>query len=294
MEKIKKNFYCQCKKWLSKIFLLIVFIIFLFIGRFFIIQSFNFKATNEKILQVSFLDVGQGDAAFIKTPKGKIILIDGGPDNLVLWRLGEKMSFYERGIEAIIISHFHDDHVLGLIEILRRYRVTFLIFGPELESSLLINLLVLEAEKNKTEIIKISSLGNLSLDSGCEIFLFNPLSLEIKKNDNNSLLTKLSCGETKFLFSGDNEEEVERALLLSPLDLSANVFKASHHGSKTSNKVEFLRTINPEIMAISAGKNNRFNHPALETLKNAAELEIEVLRTDERGNLDFLLILNSD
>ena len=78
----------------------------------------------------------------------------------------------------------------------------------------------------------------------------------------------------------------------SSFDLSADIFKASHHGSKTSNQEEFLKIVNPKIMIISAGINNRFNHPALETLKTATELKIEVFRTDESGNLVFSANIN--
>ena len=257
-----------------------------------IIEQFTIQKNRKEKLFVSFFDVGQGDASFIRTSKGKIFLIDGGPDNLVLYRLGEQMAFYERKIEAIIISHWHDDHIIGLLEVLRRYQVRYLILATNLESSPFTPLVLEAAAKNKIKIINISSSLKLNLDNQCELFFLNPLSLEVKENSNNSLLTKLNCLNFRVLFSGDNEKEVENALLQSSFDLSADIFKASHHGSKTSNQEEFLKIVNPKIMIISAGINNRFNHPALETLKTATELKIEVFRTDKSGNLVFSANIN--
>jgi len=109
-------------------------------------------------------------------------------------------------------------------------------------------------------------------------------------------MTKLDCSNLDFLFSGDNELEVEKALLEaegflvnSKINLQAKVFKASHHGSKTSNNYEFLKMVNPEIFVISAGLNNRFNHPAQETLERALEMGLEIKRTDIGGDFIFPL-----
>jgi len=271
----------------SGVLLMILLVIFPLI-----IEQFAIQKNKKEKLFVSFFDVGQGDASFIRSSKGKIILIDGGPDNLILYRLGEQMAFYERKIEAIIISHWHDDHIIGLLEVLRRYQVRYLILAANLENSLFTPLLFEEAAKNKTKVISISSSLKLNLNNQCELFFLNPLSLEVKENSNNSLLTKLNCLNFRVLFSGDNEKEVENALLQSSFDLSADIFKASHHGSKTSNQEEFLKAVNPKIMVISVGINNRFNHPAPETLKIAEKLKIEVFRTDESGNLVFSANIN--
>jgi len=278
------------KKWtylLIKTFWLVILVLILLSSYSAISKWFSIYQDKKEKLFISFLDVGQGDASFIRTPSGKLIIIDGGPDNLVLYRLGEQMAFYERNIEAVIISHWHDDHVLGLIEILKRYQVKQLIFATGIENSSFTQPIFEEAVKNKTKIITISTTAKLNLDNQCEFLFLNPLSLKVKENSNNSLLAKLNCVNFSILFSGDNEKEVENVLLQSVFDLKANIFKASHHGSKTSNQSEFLKAINPKIMAISVGANNRFNHPSPEILEIAKELRIAVLRTDEQGSLVF-------
>jgi len=284
---MKKGASKQLWFLMGAVILTIILFFILFSEYLFINQALTFENNKREKLRVVFLDIGQGDSSFIKTPAGKIILIDGGPDNLVLHRLGERMAFYERKIEAIIVSHWHDDHIVGLIEILKRYRVKHLIFAANLENSFLAKQLLEEATKRKVKIISINSFSSFNLQDQCEILLLNPLTLKVKENSNNSLIAKLNCADLSFLFSGDNEEGVEKALLQSSFDLRASIFKASHHGSKTSNKIDFLKEVNPEVVVISVGANNRFNHPASETLQNIEVLGLDVLRTDESGSLEF-------
>ncbi|MFA6514018.1 MAG: MBL fold metallo-hydrolase [Patescibacteria group bacterium] len=246
-----------------------------------------FPIYQKKGLQVSFLDVGQGDSTLIQTANGKIILIDGGPDNLVLNRLGERLPFYKRELDLVVVSHFHDDHITGLIEILRRYKVEKIIYASDLESSSLADLLFSVAKKNNTALIAISKQADIRLDNDCELIFLNPLSLKVKKNENNSLITKLNCVSGRFLFSGDNEVGVEKVLLASDLNIQADIFKASHHGSKTSNTYEFLKAVNPFKIIISVGVDNRFKHPSAEVLEIINKLKIKVFRTDISGTIDI-------
>lgn len=241
----------------------------------------------KKSLRVSFLDVGQGDSSLIQTANGKIILIDGGPDNLILSRLGERLPFYKKDLDLVVVSHFHDDHITGLIEILRRYKVGKIIYASDLESSSLSDLLFSVARENNITLVAISKQASLRLDNDCTLIFLNPLSLKIKKNENNSLITKLNCVSGKFLFSGDNEIGVEKALLASGLDIQADIFKASHHGSKTSNTYEFLKRVNPFKIIISVGLDNRFGHPSAEVLETINKLKIKVFRTDILGTIDI-------
>ena len=103
-----------------------LFIAALLLGLLFLVIIFFYS--HQKLTEVDFLDVGQGDAALIKIAKGKTILIDGGPDNLVLKRLGENLPFFKRKIDLVILSHSHDDHVIGLLEILYRYKIDTIIY----------------------------------------------------------------------------------------------------------------------------------------------------------------------
>lgn len=248
---------------------------------------FIFLATRN-FLHISFLDVGQGDAILIRTPGNKNILIDGGPDNLVLHSLGEALPFYIHRFDYLIVSHFHDDHIIGLVEVLRRYQVDRIILGPSKISSPVASALLLEIKKLNIPIINIENSGRLQLNDDCILFFINPESLNVKDNENNSLVVKLDCDNNKFLFAGDNELEAEAALIKSDFDLSADIFKASHHGSKTSNSDSFLEVVSPKKMIISVGKDNRFSHPNQEVLNRAGNMRIEVLRTDVDGTINIL------
>ncbi len=266
----------------NKYFLIIVVFILLF-GIFLFIFS-----VRGNFLRVYFFNVGQGDASLVRTPSNKNILIDGGPDNLILYRLGEVLPFYIRRLDYIIISHFHDDHIIGLVEVLKRYRVGKIIFVSSAISSSAVAIFQEEIKKLNLPLINIKTIGTLRLDNYCDLFFINPASLNIGDNGNNSLTTKLDCADYEFLFAGDNEAEAESALIKSSFDLHADIFKASHHGSKTSNTEAFLETVRPQKMIISAGKDNRFGHPNQEVLDRAEIMGIEVQRTDIDDTIDIL------
>ncbi len=247
-------------------------------------------------LEVVFLEVGQGDATLLKLPDKSRVLVDGGPDNVILHRLGEELFFYERRLDFLVVSHFHDDHIAGFIEIMRRYRVGALVYAAGLEAGVLGEILLEEAKRLDVDTIIIEGEGKISFSASfiseeCILQFFNPLALGVKPDSNNSLLTKLNCASLKFLFAGDNEEKTEAMLLSSDFDLRADIFKASHHGSKTSNRQDFLGAINPKIMVIPVGENNKFNHPSQETLLIAENLDIEIRRTDKEGTIRFRINL---
>ncbi|MFA6416688.1 MAG: MBL fold metallo-hydrolase [Patescibacteria group bacterium] len=276
----KDKTIARCRK--NKYFLIIIGFILLF-GIFLFIFS-----VRRNLLHVYFFNVGQGDAILIRTPSNKNILIDGGPDNLILHRLGEVLPFYIRRLDYIIISHFHDDHIIGLVEVLKRYQVAKIIFVSSEISSPAVMALQEEIKKLNLPLINIKTTGTLRLDGYCRLFFINPTSLNIKDNENNSLTAKLDCADHEFLFAGDNEAAAESALIKSSFDLRADIFKASHHGSKTSNTEAFLKAVRPQKMIISVGKDNRFGHPNQEVLDRAEIMGIEVQRTDINDTIDIL------
>ncbi len=243
-----------------------------------------FGRPNHK-LELVFLDVGQGDGTLIKTPDGRTILIDGGPDNKVLWGLGKNLPFYRRRIDFLILSHYHDDHFVGLIEIIKRYRVGTLIYSGKAPDSLLILELLKVASQYKVELKALSGQADLSFGPTCNLSLLNPIILGIKEDPNNSLVSRLDCSGRRFLLAGDNPATAEKALLMSGWPLEADIFKASHHGSNTSNGAAFLEKINPRLIIISVGADNRFGHPGSFFLERATALDIPIKRTDIEGDV---------
>ena len=269
----------------GKVIFKIVIIILLIIILSLIFKNFLSQSQNIKL---SFFDVGQGDACLIKTPNNKIILIDGGPDNLILRSLGSQMPFYKRRIHMVIVSHFHQDHIVGLIEVFRRYKVEYLILGEAMKTFYPGEVLFFEAKKQNTKIIYVDDEIRLVFQKDCYLNILNPTHIS-SNNDNDSLIAKLSCGNFSFLTSGDNEQKIEEQILETSFDLSAQVFKASHHGSKTSNSYAFLEAISPSLMVISVGASNRFGHPSPSVLNTANSLDIDVKRTDKLGTINILV-----
>lgn len=236
-------------------------------------------------LELVFLDVGQGDSTLIKTPDGQTVLIDGGPDNKVLRGLGKNLPFYRRSIDFMILSHYHDDHITGLIEIIKRYQVRTLIYSGQDSDSLLISELLRVVSQYKVELKVLNGQAGLSFGPTCNLNLLNPTILGIKEDPNNSLVFRLDCDGRSFLLAGDNGSAAEKALLTSGWPLEADIFKASHHGSNTSNGAAFLEKINPRLIIISVGADNRFGHPGSFFLERATALDIPIKRTDIEGDV---------
>lgn len=239
-------------------------------------------------LEVDFLDVGQGDASLIKVPTGQIILIDGGPDNKILRRLGKILPFYHRQIDFIILSHYHDDHATGLVEIIKRYKVKNLIYAASEESSAAFQEILKIAEDKDIKIYVLDNQVKVPFNNECFLNLLNPIILGIKVDGNNSLVTKLDCERRKYLFTGDNSLTVEKALINSGWDLKTDVLKAAHHGSNSANSELFLGATNPKIMIISVGADNKFGHPNPKVLERAAEIGLIIKRTDKEGNIKLI------
>lgn len=235
--------------------------------------------------EIVILNVGQGDASLIKLPNHKNILIDGGPDNLVIRRLGESLPFYLRKIDLIVLSHPHDDHILGLIEVLKRYKVGSLIYMRQSEASELLDYLVEVAQQKNINIIELEDTASIKFSDDCNLKIINPEILGIKEDPNNSLVCRINCSGLSALFTGDNNIKVEEALLATHEDWSAQILKAAHHGSKTANSEAFLLAVNPQLFIISVGLLNSFGHPHLEVISRVLERGIKIKRTDKEGTI---------
>ncbi|OIO08438.1 hypothetical protein COY54_02010 [Candidatus Falkowbacteria bacterium CG_4_10_14_0_8_um_filter_41_36] len=244
-------------------------------------------------LEVYFLDVGQGDAILIRNSFGQNILIDGGPDELILEKIGRILPYTDRQIDVMILTHPHADHLIGLIAVLKRYQVDNVIYTGANYSNASYRYFR-ELISQKVPRITLAE-SNISLDLGDDCYLnilfpFTDISGQDFKNINNSsIVSELGCGANKILLTGDAEKEVEKDLLENYPDLQAQVLKLGHHGSKTASTLEFLEQVNPSLAIILVGKDNKYNLPSPETLENLKELGLKVIRTDIAGGLKIWL-----
>jgi len=244
-------------------------------------------------LHVTFLDVGQGDAIFIQTPRDQRILVDGGPSpTILLAALGRRMPFWERTIELVILTHPHDDHVSGLIPVLESYKVkAFLDGGQEHPTPAYTQCLEVVQEKGIPYHLARAGM-QIQSGKGLQMKVLHPQSelLSGTRSDvnNNSIVLHLVYGRISFLLAGDVEEEAEWVLLSSKEDLASTILKSPHHGSDTSLNSKFLEAVNPQLAVIQCGADNKFGHPDPTTLAMLEEHGVTVLRTDQNGTVEVV------
>ncbi len=251
-------------------------------GFFFFQES---KKSSSQYLQVYFFDIGQGDAAYLRTPDNLDILIDGGPDATVLSKLGKVMPFFDRKIELIILSHPQADHLTGLIDVARRYEISEVVWNDDpCETSLCQQWSSLLQEKN---IYQIAPPKNNQIDFG-QISIKFPYAGEAKDMNDQSVLVKIIFGKSMLFFTGDAGVDVEEKLVKNKIDLQAQVLKVGHHGSKNASSQMFLEKVNPYFAIISVGAKNSYGHPTQEVLKRLKSLKINFFRTDKDSDIKCL------
>ncbi|HFQ92773.1 MAG TPA: DNA internalization-related competence protein ComEC/Rec2 [Anaerolineae bacterium] len=242
-------------------------------------------------LHIAFLNVGQGDATFIQTPSGRQILIDGGLYPSVLNdQLGQQMPFWDKEIDLVIATHPDADHVSGLADLFARYRIPTLITdGEGLGESHIYDAVLQAAEANGAEIRRAVAGEIIEIEDGVRLEILHPGdTLNAENRNENSVSMRLVYGEFSYLFTGDAEQEAEQAMLANGRPLNALVFKAGHHGSNSSSSAPFLTAVQPQIIIVSAGKDNKFGHPRPEMLQRARDIGATVLRTDELGTIEVV------
>ncbi len=237
-------------------------------------------------LTLAFLDVGQGDAVLISKPRQYDLLIDGGPDPIVLSRLSDILPWYDREIDVIFLTHNHADHYQGLLAVLDKYKVGELIVSA-LAEPLPVELLD-SLKRHKLSYTKMPAGTQLQLDQTTKLKALWPVAeTPIADMNDRSLVLELVSGERKVWLAGDAGVAVEEALLKNNLVEDVDIFKLSHHGSDTANSEEFLELLRPEWVVAQAGAGNSFGHPNRRIIKRAERVGAQILRNDERGTIVF-------
>lgn len=241
-------------------------------------------------VEVHFIDVGQAECIFIRTPE-KNVLIDAGEigyENTITNYLHTNGVFY---IDLFLITHPHSDHMGSAEQILRNFPVTEVAM-PEIPKEYLPTTSLYEnflraIKKKKCAVTFIEAGSSFSLGDEITLDILSPLGDMGDNLNNYSAASKLTYGEVSFLFTGDIEEEAENSILSSGANISCTVYNAAHHGSSTSNTEAFLLAAKPEYAAISCGAKNDYGHPHKETLNLFKKLGIKYFRTDYDGNIVF-------
>lgn len=250
-------------------------------------------STGSGLLELHVLDVGQGDALALRTPRGRWILVDAGGK----WKGGDAgrriVIPYVRAlggtVAGFVLSHAHDDHVGGAASIVSALHPTQW-WEPAF---------VTQSEAYRSALNQVAQTGGAWVRAGpSHHWTLDGVNMQVLAPDSawtaaqtdaneTSVVLRVQYGNIVFLLTGDAEAAEEAWIVAhtEPTLLRADVLKLGHHGSKTSSTALFLNAVQPRIGVVSVGAGNRYGHPSPETLEALSEREVPVLRTDHEGTI---------
>jgi competence protein ComEC len=279
----------RAAEWLAAVALAVLAIV---------VATYPFAPRLEKgKLEVTVLDVGQGDSIFVAFPDGHTLLIDGGglpgDERVGGYRAGtdigeEVVSAYlwQRGLkrlDVVALTHAHHDHIEGLFAVLDNFRAGQLWVGRDVGSRAYEELIA-ESRGQAIPIVHRRQ-GDKFEWGGVRGSVLWPTDLSTSSSASNddSLVLRLEDGAIRFLLPGDIEKKVEAELVAQGVPLAADFLKVSHHGSRTSSTGDFVAAVAPRAAVISVGENNSFGHPNQQVVERYAEDGVLLLRTDRDG-----------
>lgn len=258
-------------------------------------------------LTVKVLNIGQGDAILIQTGEQNV-LIDTGDDKF--YEDGKKgtsnnMLFDELSkahvtqIDKLIMTHAHADHIGKAADVIKQYNVKELIYNGIPSTSKYFTNALKAAKAQGTQQVKVKAGDVLDFGNGASYEVLSPTKAEIDKDteaikaggkpeaNDESIVGKLTFGDFSMLLTGDAKKEIETELVKKyGTQLRCQILKAGHHGSKTSSSTKLLNAVQPEAVVISAGVNNRYEHPHDVTLKKYKEQGIgQIFCTKDVGTI---------
>ncbi|GMK49128.1 competence protein ComEC [Paenibacillus glycanilyticus] len=239
-------------------------------------------------LSVYFLDVGQGDATYIKTPYGDDILIDGGNNSYGDDVVADLKKLGVDDIEVMISTHPDADHVGGLDTVLAAFKVEA-VYAPKVSHTTQTFKDFLTAVKNEKLTIKEAKAGLKLPLKGITATFVGPTKAYAKSDLNDwSAVLRVVNDKNSFLFTGDAEKKSESDMIASKVTLKADVLKVGHHGSDTSSSAPFVKAVEPKYAVISVGAKNSYGHPTQTTLNTLKAAKATIYRTDNSGTITFV------
>ncbi|MGG1400186.1 ComEC/Rec2 family competence protein [Bacillus salipaludis] len=238
-----------------------------------------------KDMQVHFINVGQGDSIYIKTAAGDDIIIDGGNkdgSDVVAYLKKQKV----KDIEVMISTHPDADHIGGLDEVLKAFKVKS-VYAPKVSNNTLAFKDFLTAVKREGLKVKTAQKGVKLPLKGVNATFVAPVKTYAKSDLNDwSAVLRLVYGKKSFLFTGDAEIKSEMDMIQSKQTLKSDVLKVGHHGAKTSTSSAFLKAVKPTYAVVSVGKNS-YGHPTSTVINRLKAQKVKTYRTDKSGHIIF-------
>ena len=282
------------KKILKIIFTVLVTLLAINVGLIVVVGSHPATSGGQGLIggRVVFLDIGQGDAILIQSASGQNILIDGGSTRQITYKLDQYLSPLNRQIDLMVLSHPDPDHLNGLIEVTQRYQVKQIydtgVNDPDINYQAWQTMIA----QNNIPLHFVVGPEKLLIDDTMSLnFIWpwtNLIGHDLKDDNPGSMVIEMNFNNHNFLFTGDIPVEVETQLIPYLKASKIEVLKVAHHGSKYSSGIDFLRAIAPAYAVIPVGPN-KFGHPSFRALTNLAKTNTKILRTDERGDIIFII-----
>jgi competence protein ComEC len=255
-----------------------------------------FSTYHSQELKVTFLDVGQGDAAVIQLPRGKVMVIDGGGTPDGTFDPGERIvapylwKERRKAVDYLVNSHSHPDHLQGLLFLLENFEVKNVWDSGDREAESPLVQKMLEMAWDRVEARGQGS--SVQEVEGVKIEFLHPPLEKTKRfpfwGNDASLVIRLSYGEVSFLFCGDVESLGEQEILKTGGNLKSTVIKVPHHGSKSSSTPNFLEAVHPKfaVFTVRGGAHPRLPNPGV--LERYEAMGVKVLRSDRDGAITFV------
>lgn len=238
--------------------------------------------TNNALLKVHYLDVGQGDSIFIELPNNETMLIDAAESYQSEKIINYLKNLNYQKIDYVIGTHPHTDHIGGLKDIINTFEIGK-IYMPKVVSTTKTYESLLMTIKDKNLIINTAKAGTSIIDTDAlKINILAPNNSTYTELNNYSVVTKITYGTTKFLFMGDAEKLSENEIKENVI---ADVIKIGHHGSNTSSSINFIKKVNAKYGIISVGLNNKYNLPKEETITNWENSGTKIYLTSTNGTI---------
>ncbi|MDY0234649.1 MAG: DNA internalization-related competence protein ComEC/Rec2 [Gudongella sp.] len=257
----------------------------IFVSLLFLLLVISIDEFKPSVLEIDFIDIGQGDSMLIKKDSIQY-LIDTGGSAFGTFDVGERILLPylvktgNRDLEGVIITHFDKDHYGALASLINNITIDKVLVGSEIPDLDLKQKL----EESKIPVSKLIKDSRITIDKDVRLEVIYPDkdARRSKKENDNSLVILLKAYDKRILFTGDIESPIEEKLVSQGIQ-TVDILKIPHHGSKTSSTSEFISMLSPRISIISVGRNNSYNHPSEEVIQRLQSFDSKIYRTDTMG-----------